>query len=316
MHYLALWFLVRVAGRLPPAALEAVAAAAGTVAWWGSRRLRAVTRDHMCHVLGVAAPRGEVDRAARECLRVAARGYAEFAHLPHLSPDAVRARVVATDGMEALAEAAREGHGVILVSAHLGAPEVMTHVAPAFGIDLAAVAEPLQPPRVHDFVHRIRAVHGVRYLPATLGGLREARAHLARGGVLGLLADRDVLGTGRSYPFFGERALMPTGAVELARRTGAPIVVVWAYRDRRAGHYRLVGRRIAVPPDTGDREADLDAGMRVLIASLEQAIRAAPGQWFPLQPVWPERIGHRSAGPRRHERYNQSDDLHAATPES
>jgi lauroyl/myristoyl acyltransferase len=37
---------------------------------------------------------------------------------------------------------------------------------------------------------------------------------------------------------------------------------------------------------TGDREADLDAGMRAMAAALEAGIRRAPDQWFPLQPVW------------------------------
>lgn len=286
MHYLALWLLVRVGGRLPLALLDAIAAAGGTVAWWASRRLREVTRDHMRHVLGANAARRDIDRASRECVRTAARGYAEFAHLSGMSPERVRAQIVSTDGMEALAEAQAEGRGVVIVSAHLGAPEVISHSGPTFGIELAGIAEPLHPQRVHDFVQRVRSVTGVQYFPATLAGLRDARAHLAAGRALGILVDRDVLHTGRPYAFFGERALMPTGAVELARRTGAAVVAVWIYRTGQAECYRLVGKRIVLPRATGDRALDLDSGMREVLAHLEAAIRVAPGQWFPLEPVW------------------------------
>ena len=296
-HYIALWLLVRVGGRLPLAILDAIAGAGGTVAWWGSRRVREVTRDHMRHVLGRDATLAEVDGAARECVRSAARGYAEFAHLPRLSSEVVREHIVSTDGMDALAEAQAEGHGVIIVSAHLGAPEVISHCGPAFGIELGVIAEPLHPQRVHDLVQRVRAMRDARYFAAMLGGLRDARAHLAAGRALGILVDRDVLGTGRPYAFFGERALMPTGAVELARRTGAAIVTVWIYREPRAGHYRLVGRRLTLPPATGDRGADMDSGMRVVLASLEEAIRVAPGQWFPLAPVWSGLVADRHTGP-------------------
>ncbi len=285
-HYLALWLLVRVGGRLPLALLDAIAATGGTLAWWGSRRLREVTRDHMRHVLGTTANPREIDRAACECVRSAARGYAEFAHLSHLSPERVRASIVTTDGMQALTDAQTEGHGVIVVSAHLGAPEVISHSGPTFGIELAGIAEPLSPPRVHDFVQQVRSITGVQYFPATLVGLRDARAHLAAGRALGILVDRDVLHTGHPYAFFGERALMPTGAVELARRTGAAVVGVWIYRTGETGCYRLVGERIVLPPVTGDRAADLDSGMREVLTHLEDAIREAPGQWFPLAPVW------------------------------
>src|SRR5690606_33291561 len=87
IRYAALWLLVRVGGRVPLAILDALAAGAGTLGWWASRRLREVTRDHMRHVLGPSAAPHAVDRAARECVRSAARGYAEFAHLPRLSPE-------------------------------------------------------------------------------------------------------------------------------------------------------------------------------------------------------------------------------------
>ena len=286
IHYVALWLLVRVGGRLPLALLDTIAATGGTLAWWGSRRLREVTRDHMRHVFGANATRRDIDRAARECVRTAARGYAEFAHLSRMSPERVRAQIISTDGMEALTEAQTEGRGVVIISAHLGAPEVISHSAPTFGIELAGIAEPLSPPRVHGFVQRVRSITGVQYFPATLAGLRDARAHLAAGRALGVLVDRDVLHTGHPYAFFGERALMPTGAVELATRSGAAVVAVWIYRTADVGQYRLVGKRILLPSATGDRTADLDAGMRVVLAALEDAIRVAPGQWFPLAPVW------------------------------
>ncbi len=296
-HYVALWLLVHLAGRLPLAWLEPIADTVGTLAWWASRRLREVTRDHMRHVLGPSAADTAIDRAARACARSAARGYTEFAHLPHLTSEQVRARVTESDGMDDLSVLQGASQSVIVVSAHLGAPELLSRCASVYGLRLAAISEPLQPPRVHNFVHRIRALAGTRYLPATLAGLREARVHLATGGAIGLLADRDVLHTGRPYAFFGERALMPTGAVDLALRTQMPLFTVWCLRSGR-GRYRLVARRLPLPATTGDRQADLDAGMRVLIGALEAAIREAPGQWFPLVPIWSGLAAQRSGSPR------------------
>ena len=317
-HYWALWLLVRVGGRVPLPVLDAIARAGGTLGWWVSRRIREVTRDHMRHVLGPKASSSAIDQAARECVRTTARGYAEFAHLPRLTPAIVRGAITAFDGLELLLAARDAGNGAIVVSAHLGAPEVISHVAPAFDVPFMALAEPLRPQRVHDFVQRVRAVPGVTYVAANLGGLREARAHLAAGGLLGMIADRDVLGTGRPYAFFGERTLMPTGPVELSRRTGAPIFAVWVLREREAGRYHLVVRPVPLPAATGDRSADVDSGMRTLIAEIEDGIRRAPGQWFPLVPIWSGLAVDRPDGerPDRAGPYNGADDDRPDSPGS
>ena len=305
MHLAALWFLVNVVGRVPSQVLFPLAYLGGTLAWHLSSPLQRVTRDHMRHVLGPRARDRDVDRAARACARAAAQGYAAFAHLPHLSPARVHASVIAFDGLDMLLAARDAGQGAVLISAHLGAAEVLTHAAPAFGLDFAVIAEPLRPRRVHDFVQSVRAVPGVRFITADLAGLREARAHLAAGGMLGLLVDRDVLGTGRPFAFFGERALMPTGAVELARRTGVPIIAIWVLREG-ASRYRLLAERVTLPPATGDRAADVDSGMRALIAALEGGIRRAPGQWTALVPVWSGLAADREASARFGTRFDNT----------
>jgi lauroyl/myristoyl acyltransferase len=72
---------------------------------------------------------------------------------------------------------------------------------------------------------------------------------------------------------------------------------VWCYRQAAPGRYRLVARQVPLPAPTGDRQADVASGMRAVLDALEAAIRQAPGQWFPLSPVWsglaadrPERV--------------------------
>ncbi|GMU41093.1 MAG: hypothetical protein AMXMBFR23_19590 [Chloroflexota bacterium] len=279
-----LWSLVHVVGRLPAGALDALAAAAGTATWYASRRIQEVTTDHMRHVLGPGAPRARVQAAARECARSVARYYADFARAG-ASPETVSGAILEVRGLEAVREAHAAGHGVIVVGAHLGNPEMVIRAAASLGLPLAAVTEPLSPPRVHEFVHRIRGREGVRFIPATTAGLRATIEHLRGGGILAMLVDRDVLGTAPQRLFFLERAPLPTGAVELARRTGAPVFIAWAPRAG-AGRFRVLIEPLPLPPPTGDREGDLESGMAALTSALEAGIRRWPGQWFPLSPIW------------------------------
>ncbi len=286
-----LQLLVRVANRLPVGLLYALASAGASIAWLGSPTLRGVTRDHMRHVAPAATSRREIDAAARGAIRSAALYYIDFARYAALRPEDTFDHVDTIEGVPDVFEAFDRGRGVILASAHLGNPEFIAQALGPF-FPTAVLTEPLEPPELHDFIHEVRARSGVRFVPADRNGVRVAMRHLRCGGVLGLLADRDVLGTGEPFPFFGERASMPHGAVELAWLTGAAIVVGFVVRTR-PGRYRITLREVEVPTrksGSGDRDTDIEVGMRRFIASIEDGIRATPDQWFALSPIWTSRL--------------------------
>lgn len=300
MKYWALWTLVQVGGRLSVRVAYALAAATGTLTWFASRRIREVTRDHMRHVLGPGAAPRRVDAFARACTRSNFYYYADFARFGLASlqgRDLLLFDVVDhTSGLELMFEAHDEGRGVVMIGGHLGNGEVLARAAAPFGLCIGIVTEPLSPPRAHAFVHRIRGAEGTPMFPADARGLRASLAHLKGGGSLGLLVDRDALGTGEPFPFFGERARLPWGAVELARRTGSPLISAWMPRTG-PGRYALYVERLELPEATGDRRADVESGMRVAVDALERAIRRWPGQWFPMSPVWGLDEGERASTP-------------------
>lgn len=284
LHFAAIWLLVRVCGRLPARLLAGAADVLGTVAWFASRRLRRVTGDHMRHVLGPYTPRWDRDRAARGCVRTTARYYADFARGPYVPPGSELDRLVAADGIDRFFDAFDHGCGVIVVSAHVGNPEFILRAVAHLGLPLMAVTERLHPPRLDALVGAVRRAPGARLVAADVAGARAALEHLRAGGVLALLADRDVTGSGRAVTFFGERARLPVGVVELALRTGAPVIPAFVLRE--GDRLRLAIDPPLALPRSGDREGDLAAGMRLLAAALEAGIRRAPDQWFALSPVW------------------------------
>ena len=286
IHLAVLWFLVRVVGRIPARLLFPLAYAAGTLAWHLSPGVQRVTRDHMRHAMGPEASPHDIDAAARACVRANMYYYVDFARYSHLTAEETLSALEMLDGFDLITAAMERGRGVIIVSAHLGAPEMIGQAMAARGLNLAAITEPLQPPSVHRFVDGIRRTHGVGFFGADLAGLRAARAHLAANGALAILVDRDVLGTGTPYTFFGEPTRMPTGAVDLALRTGATLLGARVLRGARPDRYRAYVEPIPLAPPTGDRQADLTAAMRAELAWLEGAIAAAPGQWFAIQPIW------------------------------
>lgn len=283
LKFLALWMLVRVAGRLPRRMLYPAATVAGAAAWLASTRLRATTLDHARHVAPQLLAR-EQRRVARGCVRSAALYWADFARASHRTQQAAFAEAEQFDGLHHLFAALDRGCGVIMVSAHIGSPEFLIRAAGYLRLDLMVLTEQLAPRRFHDLVHEVRSVPGVRFQPAGVGGLRATIAQLRSGGMVAVMADRDIQGSGRPVPFFGERALLPSGAVELALRTGAALVPGFATRTPRG--YRVRFHPALDLQRSDDREADIERGMLAVAAALEHGIATAPDQWFALQPVW------------------------------
>jgi KDO2-lipid IV(A) lauroyltransferase len=276
---------VHVIGRAPRWFLYACADLGGLLIWAGSSRVRRTLDDHMRHVLGVRSSPRERSRAARGCARAAGRYYADFCRVPNLPAGAAFDELDSIEGLQHWFDAFDRGCGLIVCSAHLGNPEFLVRATAQIGFDLLVLTEPLSPPRVNALVHEARSAPGVRFVPVSLGAVREAIAHLKKGGVLAVLGDRDILHNGHPTTFFGERARLPTGAVDLALRTGAPILPTFVVRTPE-GRFRVYIDPPLTLKRNANREADLEAGMRAIAAALEVGIRRAPNQWFPLQPVW------------------------------
>lgn len=285
MSYRLLRALMLVLPHVPLRVIAPLAWLAGGVAWYASRRLRATTTDHMRHALGHRAPRSVVEARARDCVRAAAWYWVDLARMPRMTPEQTFACLDSVEGIEALFEAYDAGRGVLLLSAHLGNPEMFATLLPHLGLPTAVFVEPLADLRVHALIKSTRERAGARMLEPDMAGLRAALAQLRCGAILGGLADRDVLGTGTPYTFFGERAAMPDGMMEMALRSGAAVVVGWVTRTR-PGRYAAVVERIALPEASDDRQRDLEAMQYAYIHALERMIGRTPGQWFALAPVW------------------------------
>ena len=150
---------------------------------------------------------------------------------------------------------------------------------------MTAVAEDLEPPELFAWFKSKREAIGIRIEPLDDHAGTVLLQTLKEGGVVGLLCDRDIQGNGIETAFFGARASIPAGAVELARATGASLVPVYSRRLRGGGSVVTVQ-----PPldliDTGAREADLRTNTAALMQRFEAQIRADPGQWLVLQPLW------------------------------
>lgn len=277
--------LVEYGGRLPAGLLYALADATAVLAWLASPRLRVVTRENMDHVPSFARDEGARDRAARGCIRATARYWADMARTAHLPPAVAFDEYVDFVGFDYLFTALDRGCGVILVTAHLGAPEFAVRAASHLGLDVLALTERNPSAEVNALLHDARRRHGAHFEEVGIAGTRAALQRLRRGGIVALIGDRDILGTGHPVPFFSERTTLPSGPIDLALRTGATVIPCWVLR-RGVARYSVEFAPPLTFDRTGNRRAALDRGLWALARALEDGIARAPAQWFLLNPIW------------------------------
>jgi len=240
--------------------------------------------NNLSHILNQEATNRAVKSKARQVLGNLLKNYYDLFRLPRLNLTA-SAHLVNIDGWEHVEAGLTQGKGLIVASAHLGNIEIVVRIFAMHNLPVTIPVERLYPPRLFDYVCRLRAGSGLRLVPID-GPLLALFRALRRGQVVGLAADRDITASGQIVDFFGAPAQLPDGHVRLALRTGAPLVCAFSERlpDNRFVAHILPPINLCRAKDT---EADVLDGMRQVISAMEQAIAQRPDQWYVTNDVWP-----------------------------
>ncbi|MDQ7029957.1 MAG: lysophospholipid acyltransferase family protein [Ardenticatenia bacterium] len=268
---------------IPPRVGYWICERVGDLIYATARGVRAHVVENQHRVLGPGAPPELVARNARLVLRNLAKNYFDQFRLWKLSNEELLA-MAELEGLEHLDEALSLGKGVILVTAHYGSPELVAQSLAARGYDITAVVEHIQPEPLFQLMCTLRGIHGVKLVPSDKPMLPILRA-LRRNGIVGLVGDRDATNSGICLPFFGKEARMPDGSVQLALRTGAPLLVAYSRRLPN-NRFHAVGRPALHLERGEDFEADVRAGLERVLREMEAFIQEAPEQWVMTVPLW------------------------------
>lgn len=281
------YYLLRIAGWLtriiPVRTGYWLCSLIGGIVFYLNPAVREAVVDNMRHVLP-GSSRHQRRSVARRVIRNAVKNYYDLVRLPHLDKNEVE-RKVTVYGVEHITKALDEGKGLILFSGHIGNYNLVAQVAAARGYPTTIIAEDIHPPRLYDYVNKLRARFGLHMVRAGSSEVRQIYRLLRSGDVLMLAVDRDVTDTGIPVRFFDAPTKLPEGPVALALRLNTPLV---------PAHTRRLPNNSSVvyihPPlelqCTGHKELDLQVNLRRVAESLEEMILAAPDQWTVLQHVW------------------------------
>lgn len=225
-----------------------------------------------------ALSEGEVHAMARRAYAHLGRSSIETALLPSIGQEGVLDMVDSAEGFELVEDAISRGHGVLLVTGHLGNWELAGAYVAARGVPMDVIVRTQANPLFDAYINETRASLGMTVVRDHEAARRTPRS-LREGRAIAFVSDQGVMGLASTYvTFFGRPAKTPRGAAVFALKYDTPTLFVTALRQP-SGKYRVSVEKVPIVR-TGDRDADVDAIVASYTAILERWVRTAPEQYF------------------------------------
>jgi KDO2-lipid IV(A) lauroyltransferase len=242
------------------------------------RRGRACTRLR-ANLSRVAGPGVDLDALTRAAMRSYARYWLEVFRFEQIGLDRFVGRMRTVDEHR-LRDSHAAGGGTVIALPHMGNWDQAGAWVAATGIPFTTVAERLEPASLFDRFVAFRTALGMEVIPLT-GGERPPFEVLAdrlrAGGLLCLLADRDMTERGVRVRFFSAAAKMPAGPAALALETGATLLPVTLWFD---------GEGWAVRFHPPVEHTDVETMTQALADAFAEGIAAHPADWHMLARVF------------------------------
>lgn len=249
-------------------------------------RHRKALNENLARVLQSNDARS-VDSVARRSFRNFGKYVIDFIHYPAMTREEVRRRL-RFEQFDDLNAAAHSGRGVIIATMHFGNWDLGAAALAALDYPVNAIAETFRYGPMNDLVQGSRSRLGMTVTGGHRVGPSVFRA-LRRGEMLAILIDVASEDEGGiRVDFFGAPALVSPAAAKIALRTGAWVVPAIVLRgpDDDLEIRPVIDASLRDFAATGDETADVRELTRLILRSLEPAIREHPDQWFIFQRLW------------------------------
>lgn len=184
--------------------------------------------------------------------------------------------VTEVTGIEHYHAALENGKGVMLLAPHLGNWELTVHYLNQFA-PITAMFDPPKQAFLNDIMRKGRESSGATLVPADGTGVRAQLKQLKQGGVIGILPDQVPShdNAGIHAPLMGQTAFTMTLVNNLAKRSGAVVLMTFAQRLEIGKGYRL---HVSPAPE-GIADANALTAATALNQGVADCVNIAPAQY-------------------------------------
>lgn len=258
------------------------------VAYHVDRRHRLVALDNLRHAFPGQHSEAELDALVRRVYRHFCVMLMEVIFLPrvlHRTNNLRHMQFRTEREGRLLMETILLGRPVLFVTGHFGNWELSSHIFGLLGFPVHAIARPLDNRFLDRWLRASREAQGQKIL-AKNGDFEEIQTVLARGGMLGTLADQDSGPRGVFVDFFHRPASTHKAVALLALEHKVPILVVGTARVGGPLQYEVLVEDVFFPEEYESRPDALKAMTQRFTAALERMVRSYPEQYFWLHRRW------------------------------
>ncbi len=244
------------------------------------QRRRAI--EQMMPALNVTE--SEAKKIVRASFVNLARNVLDIFYMPNLNEENL-SKYIEIDHLERMREALAEGHGVVVLTGHVGTWEWLSAAFSLNGMPVTAIAKQQPNAEYSRVLDDLRATIHVEIFTRGTSELLSAGRALKKGKILGFLADQDGGPGGAFIEFLGRTASTPMGPAVFAKRFKAPVLPAFILRKPDGRHKVMIGEVMHIG-DSGDADRDLFEFTVKMTRILERVIRDNPTQWLWFQKRW------------------------------
>lgn len=283
-EYTAARLALALIARVGPGAACRLAGALASCSFLLLRKRRRIAIDNLLKS-GVAATPRDARRLARASFRHIGCVIVESFYAPQLLDSGAGRSAVTIEMSDATRRILEEpGHGMILVSGHIGNWEIGAQVLTRYK-PLTGVARAMDNPRVQRLLERRQMRGDFETVDKHMVNPMELIRVLRKDRILALLTDQHAASGGVVVEFLGRPAATYATPAVLHRLTRAPIIFGASIRTGTL-RYRFVLSEPLNYTFTDDRNADILHITQDLALRLEQAVRSNPGQYLWAHRRW------------------------------
>ena len=282
MLYNALMFLSRLVRLLPYGVLLFIGKILGNLYYLIVKKQRERAVAQMMPALQISE--SEARKIVKASFVNLARNMLDILYMPNLNEKNL-SDYIKIDHLERMRAALAEGHGVVVLTAHIGTWEWLSASFTLNQMPVTAIAK-LQPNQEYSrALDDLRATINVEIFNRGTSELLSAGRALKKGKILGFLADQDAGPGGAFINFLGKVASTPMGPAVFSKKFNSPVVPAFIIRQSDGRHLVKIFEVMHFE-DTGDADGDLLRFTEKMTRIIENVIRENPTQWLWFQKRW------------------------------
>ncbi len=282
LEYWAVLIVRALAGLVPQSFIRPAGTLVGLAFYTFDRTHRRVADTNLATAFPQRTP-AERKAIVREMFGHFGRVLFELLRFSTLTPHQMRA-AVELEGEERARAAYAQGRGVLFFTGHFGYWEIHAIVHGLHHAPIHVLARALDNPYLNDLLERVRSSTGNAVIYRK-GAVRRVLRTLHAGQGVAMLIDQHMHSPDAIYVDFFERPAATTSTLaQLALRTGAPVLPVFAL-PLPGGRYRMIYEHPVAPPDADTPDAIRQFTQRCTDV-LEMYVRRYPSLWLWMHRRW------------------------------